>query len=58
MKGTKTIPNTGAATAPYNKKNIIIKTFALFADCISEISNIKIIADFPAISNNSVLLKF
>ena len=34
--GTITIPNTGTAANPNNRKNIIIKNCAPFTDCISE----------------------
>ena len=37
VKSTITVPNTAAAN---NRKNIIIKNYAPFTNCISEISNI------------------
>ena len=40
--GTIEIPNTGTATAQNNKKNIIIKNFVPFTDCISETNNTQI----------------
>ena len=58
VSGTKIILNTGAEAAPYNKKNLIIRNCAQFANCIGKLSNTYIIADFPANNNNSVLLKF
>ena len=36
MSVTITVPNTGTATAPNNRNNIIIKSYALFTDCINE----------------------
>ena len=39
VSGNITIPNTGIAAAPNNRKNIIIKNYAPFTDCISEINN-------------------
>ena len=40
--GTIEIPNTGTVTAQNNKKNIIIKNFVPFTDCISETNNTQI----------------
>ena len=41
VKSTITVPNTAAAeAAANNRKNIIIKNYAPFTNCISEISNI------------------
>ena len=41
VKSTIKVPNTAAAEAAENKKkNIIIKNYAPFTNCISEISNI------------------
>ena len=37
VKSTITVPNTAAAN---NRKNIIIKNYAPFTNCISEINNI------------------
>ena len=37
MSGTITIPNTGTAAAPNNRKNII-KNCSPFTDCISKIN--------------------
>ena len=43
VRGTITVPNTGAAAAPNNRnKNVILKNFALFVDCISEINNTQV----------------
>ena len=43
VKGTITVPNTGAAAAPNNKnKELVFKNCALFTDCISEINNTQI----------------
>ena len=39
VSGNIEIPNTGTAAARNNKKNIIIKNWALFDDCISGINN-------------------
>ena len=36
---TITVPNTAAAAARNNRKNILIKNCAPFANCISEINN-------------------
>ena len=43
VKGTITVPNTGAAAAP-NKRNkkVIFKNCAPFTDCISEIKNTQV----------------
>ena len=42
VSGTITVPNTGTVANPSNRKNIIIKNFAPFTDCISEINNTRI----------------
>ena len=40
IKGTTTVPNTGAAAAPNNRlKKVIFKNCAPFTDYISEINN-------------------
>ena len=39
---TITISNTGTVANPSNSKNIIIKNWAPFTDCISEINNTQI----------------
>ena len=36
VRGTITVPNTGTAVAPINKKNIIIKSYAPYTNCITE----------------------
>ena len=41
-RGTITVPNTGTATNPNNRKNIIIKSCAPFTYCKSEINNTQI----------------
>ena len=38
LSGTIRIPNTGTTAVPNNRKNVI-KVFAPFADCTSEITN-------------------
>ena len=42
LSGTITVPNTGTVAATNNRKNILIKSWAPFTDCISEINNEKI----------------
>ena len=42
VSGTITVPNTGTAANPNNRKNIIIKNRAPFTDCIIEINNTQI----------------
>ena len=42
VSGTMTIPNTGTAANPNNRKSIIIKTCAPFTACINEINNTEI----------------
>ena len=44
VKGTITIPNIAAAGAAANNANkkLIIKNWALFTDCISEIKNTQV----------------
>ena len=42
MNATVTVPNTAAAGARNNRKNIIIKNCASFTNCISEINNTQI----------------
>ena len=42
VSGTITVPNTGEAAKPNNRKNVIIKNCAPFTDCISEINNTQI----------------
>ena len=42
MRGTITVPNTGTATNPNNRKNMIIKRCFPFTDCKSEINNTQI----------------
>ena len=39
---TVTVPNTGTAANPGNRKNIIIKNCAPFTNCVSEINNTQI----------------
>ena len=39
---TVTVPNTGKAANPGNRKNIIIKNCAPFTNCVSEINNTQI----------------
>ena len=39
---TVTVPNTGTAANPGNRKNIIIKNRAPFTNCVSEINNTQI----------------
>ena len=36
---TITVPNTGTTANPNKRKNIIIKSYASFTNCISEIDN-------------------
>ena len=39
VKGTITVPNTGAAAAKNNRnEEVVFKIFAPFTDCISEIN--------------------
>ena len=38
VSGTIETPNTGKAKIPNNRKNIIIRNFVPFTDCISEIN--------------------
>ena len=40
--GTITVPNTGTAENPNNRKNIIFKNYAPFTNCISEINDTQI----------------
>ena len=42
VNGTITVPNTGTAENPNNRKNIIIKNCTPFSDCIIEINNTQI----------------
>ena len=42
VSGTITVPNTGKAANPNNRKNIITKNCAPFTECISEINNTQI----------------
>ena len=42
VKGTVTVPNTGTAANPNNRKNTIIENCAPFTDCINEINNTRI----------------
>ena len=44
VKTTITVPNTAAAAAPVNNtsKKVILKNFALFTDCVSEINKTQI----------------
>ena len=42
IKGTTTIPNTGAVAVPNNRKKIILKNCPPFTDSISEINNIQV----------------
>ena len=42
VKGTATIPNTGAVAAPNNRKKIILKYCPPFTDSISEINDIQV----------------
>ena len=39
---TVTVPNTGTAANPGNRKNIIIKNRVPFTNCVSEINNTQI----------------
>ena len=39
---TVTVPNTGTAANPGNRKNIRIKNCAPFTNCVSEINNTQI----------------
>ena len=40
--GTITVPNKETQAAPYNRKNVMIKSFAPFPKCIIEINNTQI----------------
>ena len=42
VSGTVTVPITGTAAAPNNRKNIVIKSCSPFTDCIREINNTQI----------------
>ena len=42
VSGTITVPNTGTAENPNNRKNIIFKNYAPFTNCISEINDTQI----------------
>ena len=39
ISGTTTTPNIGTTAAPNNRKNIIVKDYAPFPDCIIEANN-------------------
>ena len=43
VSATITVPNTAAAAAANNRKNIIIKNCAPFTNCINEIKNTQIV---------------
>ena len=42
VSGTITVPNTGTAENPNNRKTIIFENYAPFTNCISEINDTQI----------------
>ena len=54
VSGGITVPNTGTAAAPDNRKSIIVKNCALFTGWISEINNTQIDIDVVMRMYNSI----